>query len=269
MKIIEKKTLKEHKEYVEQMCRISFFFARRWLKEQTPEKTIGELLRDHTPLLFHALNYLDYDTKWDNPDCTKIMDMASKFQNMSPSEFEERMWTEIKEPALERAEKFYPVSVGVKMPEDWNVGSLKYDPPKPNLPANYCCFHIANALAPRSIYDDPRHLPECFLELMERSEKEYGYDTLWTATWLNDTPRWLAIFPEEWTKNLSPGDTLASWHFGFWGQMVTARGTFNEKAGRYVRENGMLKYKIRASHCSFASMRKHLTALLAGTLKED
>ena len=69
----------------------------------------------------------------------------------------------------------------------------------------------------------PLHLPVCFMELMDRGEKEYGYDTLTTGTWLNDTPRWLAMFPEEWINNLSGSDDGFGWHF-----VVTARGTFNE-----------------------------------------
>ena len=151
-------------------------------------------------------------------------------------------------------------------PPDWNVRSLKYDPPDPKgkLQPNWCCFHIANALAPRSIYSDPRHLPECFLELMERSAAEHGYDTLYTGSWLNDHPRWLELFPEEWRLNLSPGKDRTGWSFGNWGQLVTARGTFNLKAGAYARAHVALKYKSRSAHCSFTAMREHLINYLAG-----
>lgn len=255
---VEKKTLGTHKIYIEQMCRISFFFSRRWMKERIQEKPHGELLRDHTPLLYHALNYLDYETKWNNPDCLRIMAKADLLQEMPPSEFEDRMWAEIKDLALERAEKFYPESVGVAVSKDWNAGSLKYDPPVKGLSPNYCNFHIANAVAPKSIFDDPGYLPKCFIELMNKSEKDYGYDTLHTTTWLNDNPRWLRLFPREWHDNLSPWTDDVSWHFGYWGQLVTAHGTFNKKAGLCVREQGKLKYKTRSSHCSFASMRKHI-----------
>ena len=54
--------MEEHKVYVEQMARIYFFVARR-LKEKTPETPISELIRNHTPLFFHALNYMDYETQ--------------------------------------------------------------------------------------------------------------------------------------------------------------------------------------------------------------
>jgi hypothetical protein len=97
---------------------------------------------------------------------------------------------------------------------------------------------------------------------MDKSEAEYGYNVLYTVTWLNDTPRWLALFPEEWQNNLSSGSANIGWHFGYWGQLVTARGTFNEKAGRFLRDNLELKYKLRSSHCSFKSMREHLSKLI-------
>jgi len=261
MAVTGKKTLEEHKAYVEQMVRLSFFFARRWLKGQSPEKPLGELLRDHTPLFHHALDYHDYETKWNNSDCLQIAAKVDDLQGLPENEFEERMYAEIKNLAMERAERFYLESVGVTVPKDYNAGSLKYDPPKSSRPANYCNFHIANAVSPKSIFDDPEYLPGCFRELMDKSEKEYGYDTLGTSTWLDDNPRWLRLFPREWHDNLSPRTDDVGWNFGNWGQLVTARGTFNEKAGQYVRENGKLKYKARGSHCSFAEMRKYLDAL--------
>jgi len=261
MPVVEKKTLEEHKTYVEQMARLSFFVARR-LKHKKPETLISELIRNHTPLFFHALNYVDYETQWHNPSCMRIAAKADEVAYLPAPDFEERVFAEIRELAMERAERFYPKSVGIWLPEDWNVGSLKYDTPRKDRPPNYCNFHIANALAPRSIFDDPLHLPGCFMELMDQSEKEYGYDTLTTGTWLNDTPRWLALFPEEWTNNLSERNDGFRWHFGCWGQMVTGRGTFNEKAGLYIREHGVLKYKNRGSHCSFTAMRQHLEVLL-------
>lgn len=257
------KTITEHREYVEKMARLSFFFARR-LCEKTPGTSVGECVRDRTPLFFHALNYRDYQTKWNNPDCRSIITRADEMGDLSPTDFEERMFVEVYDLAMARAEAFYPTSVGMPgyLTSEWNVRSLKYDPPKPNLPANWCCFHIANALAPRSIFDDPRHLPECFLELMERSAKEHGYDALFTGTWLNDYPRWLALFPEEWRTNLSERRDTTGWSFGNWGQLVTARGTFNDKAGQYAREHVTPKYKVRTSHCSFDAMRAHLRTLL-------
>ena len=50
--------------------------------------------------------------------------------DLPASEFEGQMFAEIRELAMERAERFYPKRVGICLPEDWNVGSLKYDTSK-------------------------------------------------------------------------------------------------------------------------------------------
>ncbi len=252
-----RKTLDEHKDYIEQLCRISFFYA-GCLKELFPEERAGLLLRKRTPLFSNALNLKEY-MKWENnPECMEIEALADGMADLPVDEFEERLYVKIRNKAMDSAEKFYPESVGMGIPPGWNVRSLKYDPPRENLPPGWCNFHITNWMAPKSFFDDPRHLPECFIELMEKSEKEYGYDTLHTSTWLNDNPHWLVLFPEEWHANLSPREKLPGWDFGYWGQMATKRGTFNYKAGEYLRTHKELRYNNRASHCSFSSMRRHL-----------
>ena len=124
----ELKTLEEHRRYVEGFARVSFFFARKWLVPKFPEKKPGELIRDHTPVLYHGLNYPA--AAWaDNPECRDILDRADRLADLEPDEFEEAMWDGIKELAAKRAELNYPNAVGVKAPASWNCGSLKYDPP--------------------------------------------------------------------------------------------------------------------------------------------
>lgn len=257
------KSRAEHREYVRSLARISFFFGYRW-HQRHPEEGIADVLCGRTPLFHHALSLMRNEGA-SHPAWQALLSRAEETVSAvrDAAEFEEVMFTEVADFADERAERFYHESVGVKPPDDWNVRSLKYDPPVDGLPPNHCNFHIANALAPRSMLDDPQHLPLCFLELMDRSEAEYGYDTLRTFTWLNDHPVWLAFFPQEWHDNLGPRDERVSWNFGYWGQVVNARGAFNDRIGRYIREHGELRYKPRASQCSFRAMREHLHRLLA------
>ena len=258
----ELKTLEEHRRYVEGLARVSFFFARKWLVPKFPEKKPGELIRDHTPVLYHGLNYPV--SAWaENPECRDMLDRADRLADLEPEEFEETMWNGIKELAEKRAELNYPNAVGVKAPASWNCGSLKYDPPSehPNLDPDQVTFHIANAVGPKSIFDDPDYLPHCFLLLMKEAEFRFGSHTLFTSTWLNEREAFLNCFPQEWRDNMSPRPEehpVPRWHFGWWGQLVTGRGTINPKAEKFVRENGYLKYCCLASHCSFEKMRKHL-----------
>ena len=257
------KTLEEHCEMVEQMGKLSFFLASRWRKEKRSDKTPGELIRDHTPFFYHGLNHLDYKTKWDNPECQRILAHADELQQLPPEEFEVQMWAFVRDHAMKRAEQFYPESVGIKVDPGWNCGSLKYDPPAehPTLPPGKVVFHIANAVSPHSIFDDPAYLPHCFLLLMKEAELRFGCNVLCTSTWLNEKQAFLDCFPQEWHCNLSPRPEtmqLPSWHFGWWGQLITRRGTINPQMVNFIRENGILKYLCRSSHCSFENMRKHL-----------
>ena len=256
----ELKTQEEHFEYMKQLARVSFYFARKWLVLRFPGRNLGELIRDYTPILYHGLNYLP--AIWDtDPDCRRIMDCADRLANLAPEDFEERMWNEIRTLTEKRAEMNYPTAVGVAAPASWNCGSLKYDPPSGKKPEGWVTFHIANAVGPNSIFDDPEYLAYCFLLLMKESEFRFGVNVLYTSTWLNDRAVFIRFFPQEWQDNMSPRPEekpVPRWHFGWWGQLVTSRGTINPKAERFVRENGFLRYACRESHCSFENMRRHI-----------
>jgi hypothetical protein len=255
-----KKSLEEHIEYVIQLSKLSFFFA-MYLHQANKKIPTKEFLSKNTPLFKHALEY-NCETLSNNSDYLRICLKSDEFENLSLSNFEKKMYDEFGDIIIRRAIITYTRSVGIFIPRSWNAGSLKYDSPVNWLPSNYCNFHIANAIAPKSIFDDFKYLIECFGELMNQSEKIYNYDTLHTCSWLNDNPRWLKLFPEQWHNNLSERSDYVGADFGFWGQLVTARGTFNKTAGEYLRKNGVLKFKCRYSHCSFSAMRKHLLKLI-------
>ncbi len=251
----EVKTLEEHLEFVREVARLSFSFAWK-LQAKLPEENLSDIIRLHTMLYYHILNL----------PADKPRPELSACKAESAEEFEESMWTRTKDFILSRATEFYPDSIGmpgyIKPEFHWNCGSLKYDPPHPELPKTLCVFHIANTTAPRSIFEVKGHLLECFEKLIRDSEKEYGYTTLYTMTWLNEREEFLHYFPQEWRDNLSPRESrVPGWTVGDWGQLLTGRGLLNPKTAAFVRENGFLKYGSRSSRCSFESMKKHLAFL--------
>lgn len=146
------------------------------------------------------------------------------------------------------------------VPASSQCSSLRYDPPKPENPRRVP-FHIGNAVRPRSIFDDPTYLPACLRCLMDKSEAEFGCDSLSTATWLNEYPRWLALFPDEWRDNMGPPMTDTRRGLGFWGQFITARGTFHARRAAAFRATGRMPYLPRPSWCTFAALRQHLDVL--------
>ncbi len=167
----------------------------------------------------------------------------------------ERRAVELFRPALEEGRK----AQAARPPPDFSAyqaGSLRYNP-IPGTPGTVA-LHIGNALRPRSIFDDPDYLPRCLLALLDHAEAALGARAVHCGTWLNSHPRWLALFPDEWRRAMSPPDESIQWHLGFWGQFINARGLFHEKNGRLFRETGVLPFAHRMSDCSFAALRRHL-----------
>lgn len=254
------KTLEEHIAFAEQFARVSFYFARKWLTVQCPGIPVSQLIKDRTPLLYHILE-LPMEA-WDtDPAGLAILARADLLSHLSPEEFEEELLSFAAPFIREAAVRTYPNVIGVTAPAFWNCCSLKYDPPKAELPADWVVFHINNSIGPKSIFDVPDYLPHCFLLLMKEAEIRFGSNTLYTSTWLNGREDFLQYFPQEWRDNLTPSipiPQIPQWHFGFWGQLITGKGTINPKTEAFLRENGTMKYPCYSSHCSFENMRRHL-----------
>lgn len=140
---------------------------------------------------------------------------------------------------------------------NYQCGSLKYDNPKPDKPY-LISFHIGNAIAPKSIFDNKNYLKNCFFDLMNQTEEKFGATTLYTDTWLNSLPKWLEYFPQEWIDNLGPENKEVGWGYGHWGQFISAKGDLNKKYAKILRETREFPFWPRISTCSFSAMRQHL-----------
>ncbi|MEI6421826.1 MAG: hypothetical protein WCP55_06375 [Lentisphaerota bacterium] len=140
----------------------------------------------------------------------------------------------------------------------YQCGSLRYNlaPDKDNTAR--IKIHIANACYPGSLFDDRLYLPACLLVLTTQCAAKFGVSEIETGTWLNSHSKWLELFPNEWADNMSPPNEDICWHYGFWGQFLTSRRTFNHKLGAKFRQTGKMPYAFRKSWCSISSLRKHL-----------
>jgi len=187
---------------------------------------------------------------------------------MSADDFEEQAW-EVFRPTVEaRVERDLHEGSGM---DRYTCGSLRYDILSKHISyylnslsylkngkPRRISIHISNALAPRSIFDEPLHLPNCFFQLMRETREKYRVTALTTATWLNDYPPWLALFPKQWHDNLTPLEDGVGWSQLYWGQFVTARGSFNFKHARIFRETGNMPYTPLRSWCSYSNLEHHL-----------
>ena len=263
------KTFEEHLEYIRQMVRLELWFVRRWLAGH-PEEGFPHVIRQRTGIYLKSDIYDGGPFKqidWTDPRWLELEGRAQELHARTRGDADSTRFEEeglaIFLPTLEaRARTDFERGLD-RPPEGYQCGSLKYQAPKSEFPRR-APFHIGNAIRPRSIFEDDQYLPRCFLTLMDGSEREFGCDSFSTATWLNSYPRWLAVFPRDWTDNLGPEMTAPTAGMGFWGQFVSARGTFNARHARMLRETGRFPFWPRPSWCTFEAMRAHIRNRWAG-----
>lgn len=249
-------------EFLQFLCELTSLqlnFAWRWAKEH-PGETIHEVLRNRVDLCRktdptpadYDISTLDFTRPaWIELE-TRLAAVYAKAR--SAADFE-ALAEECVRPTVEVfAQKTFGSTAKLA---EYQCGSLKYDAPA-TATSREVSFHIGNAIAPVSIFADPAYLPGCLLDLMNQTEAKYGANTLRTGTWLNSLPRWLELFPPAWQASLTPINTNICWHYGFWGQFVSAKGTLNAKYAQRLRETGVFPYYPREGRCTFAALRGHL-----------
>lgn len=256
----KRKTLDEHRQYLHQIVRLKLFFMHKWLSDH-PDEPPMDVLRNRIDIYRkteanpRGLNPPEKGW-WTAPAWQEIENAlleAYSRRRQDAAAFEEEGFAVVRPSVEARAERDFADKSHL---DGYQCGSLRYE--VYDSPTKDVFFHIANRISPRSLFDDPLYLPCCFIVLMEHAEALYQAEFIATNTWLNSYPRWLAIFPQEWHDNMAEPNTDVQWHYGYWGQFITAKGTFNGKLGAYTRQHGKLKFYPRGSKCSIATMRKHL-----------
>ena len=259
------KTLDEHREYLHAIVRIKLVFMHNWLAGHPDEPPV-DVLRKRVDIYRKTdankglLNPADID--WDAADWQALEQalLACYARHVNDrASFEEEGFAILKDALDARCERDFLDNSRLK---GYQCGSLRYNLGTETTGSSV--FHIANAIQPRSIFANPHYLPACFLALMEHVEALYGAVEIQTFTWLNTHPKWLALFPQEWQDNLQPPYRDIAWNYGFWGQFISGRGTFNHKVGDHYRRTGEFLYYPRGSHCSIRAMRRHLLERLQG-----
>jgi hypothetical protein len=264
----EKRTFPEHLDYLVKIVQLKLWFVGHWLRGH-PQEDVAFVLRQRVDIYRKTVFWQGqgFPTEADfnlsgwlavERQVRSVYRQAN--DGTDRSAFEKRAF-EVVWPVVEaNARRDYEVSLAGK---GFRCDSLEYDPPSLEHPGRVH-FHIANALQPRSIFEDRAYLPGCFFCLMDRAEAEHGADCLGTGSWLNSYPRWLVLFPREYLDNMEP-ETEDVWcGLGHWGQFLTARGTFHEARAARFRETGWMPYPGRYAWCSFAAMRRHLQDHLEG-----
>ena len=265
---LEPKTLDEHRDYLHQMVRLKLWFLWHWLRAH-PDEPFANVIRNRVDIYrktdinagpMNPKTLAFDDPRWVALETATQALYARRKDDPGAEAFEAEAFALFRPTVDARAQRDFEEPPYVL---NYQCGSLRYDAPAPGRP-KHVSIHIANALRPRSLFDDRRHLPECLFDLMDKTTREFGAESLGTFTWLNSLPRWLELFPPEWRASLGPEDRNVQWHFGWWGQYINARGTFNEKYGTRLRQTGEFPCWPRYAECRFDALRPYLKAYLAG-----
>ncbi len=126
------------------------------------------------------------------------------------------------------------------------------------VPPGCCILHMTNGLSPKSFLNDPDYVVCSLLRLLDRAERGSGYSGVYTFSWLNSNPRFLAFFPKEWRENLGTPNLEIYANLGFLGQSLDGLGELNRRNADEFLKTGKLPYPPRASHCSAEALKKHL-----------
>lgn len=259
MRVLHKKlTFPEFKESTYQMIKLSLWFVWHW-KQTNPDETIENILRNRVDIFRKTTLYksgMDADNPpYDNSVWIDFENAISKIHSATSRDndaFVEKSFKIFKQSIDKALETRW---IDFQKPINMKCGSLNYNETDKKNPS-MIAVHIANALAPESIFDDPLYLPSCLIDFMNKTERKFGVDTIHCGSWLNSHPRWLNLFPEEYRNSLSKPDENIQWHLGFWGQFIDARGGFHKRNAVKFRETGKMPFAFRTSECSFALLRK-------------
>ena len=257
------KTMDEHLDYLLSIVRLKLFFLARWQKEH-PEEDFAYILRNRVDIfrktdlnpegLNPVGNYFELPL-WQNVE-KRLREIYSLVKGDETC-FEEWGFDFLRPHVERRCDRdFHDLSRGAGYQCGFLRHNLSLDPRMSTL-----WFHIRNDRTPDSFFDDPAHIRDCFNRLLDVAEKDFHAEHIGTDTWLNSVPKWLALFPKEWQDNMSEPDTNVQWHYGFWGQFINARGTFNARAAAILRATGKLPYYPRCSRCRVSAMREHINSL--------
>lgn len=263
MKDLPPHTLEEHRDYLHKIVHLKLFFLHQWLEEH-PTETFREVIRTRVDI-YRKTNA---NPQTLNPsecffDAAPWMTMENAAyecyrQNQNNRAAFEQQAFEVFRPSLDaRCERDFRDQARLA---HYQCGSLRYETALSNDGVTVG-FHIANAICPNSIFEDPAYLPQCFARLLDAVEA-MGARKIATSTWLNANLHWLSLFPPEWINHLSGPNTNVQWHYGFWGQFISARHGFNEKHGNYLRTTGEFPFYPRYSTCGTESMRKSIARFL-------
>ncbi|MGL1891055.1 MAG: hypothetical protein OCD02_05475 [Spirochaetaceae bacterium] len=252
-----KKTLKEHKEYLNETVKLSLWVAAEW-KNREPNKDFTWILHERTPLVCHT--EFNPKTIYDFPNFEgekwpKLRLELEEIYNLDndPKKFEISGF-ELLKPYIETRAKRDLVGINNDKyrPASW----IRYDL---SSKEEFLEIHMENSLYPKSFLSDEKYFYNKLNIAVSEAEKA-GFKGLRTVSWLNDLPAWQQKMPKEWNNSIHDRMWDIEWHLGFWGQFLTANQCFNHKAAAKFRETGKLTFPMSKAYATISDFKKILNS---------
>ena len=122
-------------------------------------------------------------------------------------------------------------------------GAFRYTVDRPDADGTRrASIHIHNHTAPDSPFSDKKRLFGWFVEMVEHIKRhEPSVSRIGTATWLNNHPDYVAVFPPSYGATLTRGDGKAK-GMSAWGQYVRSNLELN------LAKADMLRSELRFSN---------------------
>ena len=227
-----------------------FAIAAAWDQHRRyPEFTLPECLAERTMLF----SYLKLCSCKEHPFRLRLLDACSHAKD--PEEMisllpEVQRYVEENHAALSATPEEFPNGSSVRCVQHSNP--------------TWCYLHFYNGKRPQSFLDFVPEFAAEILQVIDFAEKQFGSKVVFTVSWLNDLPRFLRFFPDEWRENMGPAPDrkFVIPTNGCQGQFYNAAGWLNRRTADFYLENGFLKYSRRESHCDLKNLRKKKKNLL-------
>lgn len=258
------KTLDDHCATLHGLVRLQLHAVHRWCAAH-PDEPLAAVMAQRVDIWRKTdLNPGGLVEPLADPDgiWSGLVEQIAELQRRLPGEaqrdaFEEQAHAMLRERIDRRAAIDLQHEIDGLHLREYGGSSLRFHDCAPQEPGTVF-IHIANAVAPRSIFAEAGYLEGCLRRLLDQAEQRCRALRVRSATWLNAHPAWLALFPAEWSANLGPADHDLHWHYGFWGQFLNARGCLNQRLAGLFRSSGLMPYPPRTAWCGIAALRAHL-----------
>jgi hypothetical protein len=260
---ISAKTVEEHHATLVALVRLQFHWLHRWLCEN-PSEDVTQALHERVDIWRKTdlnpgglVEAIAKDEPLWQGICTQIHTAWQTHRQPDQRDaFEAAAFACVEQRIANRVQRDFDYEQQGLHMQQYNCGSLRYHRDAVDgKPAAF--LHIANAIAPQSIFADRAYLRAGLMQVMDLAERE-GITLLRTHTWLNSHPTWLSYFPSAWQEHMSPPDHDVQWHYGFWGQFLNARSCFHARLAAQLRQTGEFPYPPRSSWCTVTELREYL-----------